>query len=51
MIPFVVATPLATSSPVHLENKDQIAENVSLFVKKFLLREFLKRKKFKEKER
>lgn len=28
MIPFVVATPRATPFPLHLENEDQIAENV-----------------------
>jgi len=39
MIPFVVATSLATSSPVYLENEDRIAENVPLVVRKFFLRE------------
>jgi len=39
MIPFVVATSLATSSPVYLENEDRIAENVPLIVRKFFLKE------------
>lgn len=51
MIPFVVATPLATSSPVHLENEDRIAENVPLFVKKFLLRKHLKSNRERKRER
>lgn len=41
MIPSVVATSLATSSPVYLENEDRIAENVPLVVRKFFLREYL----------
>lgn len=48
MIPFVVATRLATSSLVYLENEDRIAENVLLFVKKFLLRKHLKSNREKE---
>lgn len=47
MIPFVVATSLTTYSTVYLENEDRIAENVPLFVKKFLWKEHLKRKKEK----
>lgn len=35
MIPFVVATSLASSSPLHLENESQITENVPLLVKTF----------------
>lgn len=35
MIPFVVATSLASSSPLYLENESQITENVSFLVKTF----------------
>lgn len=39
MIPFVVATSLASSSSLHLENESQIKENVPLLNKNILLKE------------
>lgn len=47
MIPFVVATPLTTYSPVYLVNEDRIMENV----RKEISFERAFKKKEKEKER